>query len=72
MVRAAAGRDGLSAAVRFYPVQDARYHAILASALAGFVAMVLFVIITLDRPFRGPMAIPADSYQLVYDQLMNN
>jgi hypothetical protein len=34
--------------------------------------MVLFVIITLDRPFRGPMAIPADSYQLVYDQLMNN
>jgi len=29
-------------------------------------------IITLDRPFRGPMAIPADSYQLVYDQLMNN
>lgn len=56
----------------FYPVQDARYHAILASALAGFVAMVLFVIITLDRPFRGPMAIPADSYQLVYDQLMNN
>ena len=55
-----------------YPVQDARYHAILACALAGFVAMVLFVIITLDRPFRGPMAIPADSYQLVYDQLMNN
>jgi hypothetical protein len=34
------------------------------------VAMVLFVIITLDRPFQGEMAIPADSYQLIYDQLM--
>ena len=44
--------------------------AMLVAGLAGFVAMVLFVIITLDRPFRGAMAIPADSYQLVYDQLM--
>ena len=32
--------------------------------------MVLFVIISLDRPFQGAMAIPADSYQLVHDQLM--
>jgi hypothetical protein len=38
--------------------------------LAGFVAMVLFVIVSLDRPFHGAMAIPADSYQLIYDQLM--
>ena len=38
--------------------------------LAGFVAMVLFVIISLDRPFQGAMAIGADSYQLIYDQLM--
>ena len=40
------------------------------AGLAGFVAMVLFVIISLDRPMQGVMAIPADSYQLVYDQLM--
>jgi len=53
-----------------YPVEDVRYQAVLLTALAGFVAMVLFVIITLDRPFRGPMAISADSYQLVHDQLM--
>jgi len=32
---------------------------------------VLFVIISLDRPFQGAMAIPADSYQLIHDQLMN-
>lgn len=53
-----------------YPVEDVRYQGVLVIALAGFVAMVLFVIISLDRPFRGPMAIPADSYELVYDQLM--
>jgi hypothetical protein len=54
----------------FFPVEDRRFQAILVAGLAGFVAMVLFVIITLDRPFQGEMAIPADSYQLIYDQLM--
>jgi hypothetical protein len=54
----------------FLPVEDVRFQAILVAGLSGFVAMVLFVIIALDRPFRGAMAIPADSYQLVHDQLM--
>ena len=54
----------------FFPVEDIRFQAILVMGLAGFVAMVLFVIVSLDRPFHGAMAIPADSYQLVYDQLM--
>jgi hypothetical protein len=53
-----------------FPVEDARFHAILVTALSGFLAMVLFVIISLDRPYYGAMAIPADSYQLIYDQLM--
>jgi hypothetical protein len=38
--------------------------------LIGFSLTVLFVIITLDRPFRGPMAISPDSYRLTHDQLM--
>ncbi|HEU4353629.1 MAG TPA: DUF4239 domain-containing protein [Burkholderiales bacterium] len=54
----------------FFRVEDSRFQAILVVGLSGFVAMVLFVIIALDRPFHGAMAIPADSYQLVYDQLM--
>jgi hypothetical protein len=54
----------------FFRVEDGRFHAILVAGLAGFMAMVLFIIIALDRPFHGAMAIPADSYQLVYDQLM--
>ena len=53
-----------------FPVEDTRFHAILVTGLSGFLAMVLFVIISLDRPYHGAMAIPADSYQLIYDQLM--
>jgi len=54
----------------FFPIEEPNFQAVLVAGLAGFVAMVLFVIISLDRPFHGAMAIPADSYQLVYDQLM--
>jgi hypothetical protein len=53
-----------------YPVEDVRAQTMLSLILAGFVAMVLFVIVSLDRPFQGAMAVPPDSYQLVYDQLM--
>jgi hypothetical protein len=51
-------------------VEDPRFEAILLIGLAGFLAMVLFVIIALDRPLCGEMAISADSYQLVYDHQM--
>jgi hypothetical protein len=54
----------------FFPVQDGRFHAVLVTGLAGFVAMVLFVIVSLDRPYQGAMAVSPDSYQLVHDQLM--
>jgi len=54
----------------FFPIEEPQFQAVLVAGLAGFVAMVLFVIVSLDRPFQGAMAISADSYQLVYDQLM--
>jgi hypothetical protein len=54
----------------FFPIEDVRLQAILVVGLAGFVAMVLFVIISLDRPFQGVMAISPESYELIYDQLM--
>lgn len=53
-----------------FRIEDARYQAILVVGLAGFMAMVLFVIFSLDRPYQGDMAVTADSYQLIYDQLM--
>src|SRR5258706_3445003 len=54
----------------FVPVEDTRHHVLLSALLSGFVAMVLFIIIALDRPLRGAMAITPQSYELVYEQLM--
>jgi hypothetical protein len=54
----------------FYRVDSFRLHATMVVLLAMFIALVIFVIFALDRPFRGDLAIDADSYQLIYDQLM--
>jgi len=54
----------------FFRVDNVRFHGLLLVLLSGFIAMVLFVIIGLDRPFSGDMGISADSYQLVYDHHM--
>lgn len=54
----------------FFRIEDVRFQAVLIAGLSGFVAMVLFVIISLDRPFQGDMAVTADSYRLIYEQLM--
>jgi hypothetical protein len=53
-----------------FNVNNPRFHTILLLGLAGFMAMVLFVIVALDRPFSGDMGITADSYQLIYDHHM--
>jgi hypothetical protein len=42
----------------------------IGGGLAIFLAMVLFVIVSLDRPLQGPMAIAPDSYELMQRQLM--
>ena len=54
----------------FFQVDSARFQALLLVAVAGFLAMVLFVVIALDRPFVGEMGITAESYQLIYDHHM--
>lgn len=54
----------------FFHVPNATLHAVLLLGLAGFLAMVLFVIISLARPFSGEMGITAGSYQLVIDHHM--
>jgi hypothetical protein len=42
----------------------------LLLGLAGFLAMVLFVIIAMDRPFVGDLGIGPESYRLVFDHHM--
>ncbi len=54
----------------FFQVDDARLHAILVTLLATFLGLVIFMILALDRPFRGDLGISAQPYQLIYEQLM--
>jgi hypothetical protein len=54
----------------FFHLQNPYFQTGLVLALASFVAMVLFVIIALDRPFVGEMGITSDSYQLIYEHHM--
>lgn len=54
----------------FFHVSNGYFQAVLLLGLSGTLAMVLFVIIALDRPFSGDMGITADSYQLVIDHHM--
>lgn len=54
----------------FFKVEDARLHIVEVLLLAVFIGLVIFMIVALDRPFRGQLGIKADPYQLGYDQLM--
>ncbi len=54
----------------FFRVGDQRLHLILVVLLATFIAIVIFVVLAFDRPFRGDMGIGSEPYQLIYDQLM--
>jgi hypothetical protein len=54
----------------FFHVKNAYFQSIILVGLSGFLAMVLFVIIALDRPFVGDTGITAESYQLIYDHHM--
>jgi hypothetical protein len=54
----------------FFKVEDARLHGVLVLLLAAFIGLVIFMILALDRPFRGDLGLSPDPYQLIYDQLM--
>lgn len=54
----------------FFKVEDVRLQAILVSLLSGFMGLVIFMILALDRPFRGDLGVTSEPYRLVYDLLM--
>lgn len=60
---------GLSASF-FFRVDDARLQGVQVLLLSVFIGLIIFMILALDRPFRGDLGLRADPYQLVYDQLM--
>lgn len=54
----------------FFKINDEGYHRSLVVLLAALVGLVIFIIVELDRPFRGDLGLRPNSYQLIYDQLM--
>jgi hypothetical protein len=55
----------------FYQIIDGKLHAVLIILMAGFLALVIFMITINDRPFYGRNGISATPYQLIIDRLMN-
>jgi hypothetical protein len=55
----------------FFHVADARIHAILIAMMAGFLSMVLFMIIVNDRPFYGYVSISPEPYQLILERVID-
>ena len=54
----------------FFQVHDLRLHTTLVVMLAIFVGLVIFVILALDRPFRGDLGMSPEPYVLIHDHLM--
>ena len=54
----------------FFRIEDAWFQQIQVIFLAAFIGFVIFMIFAFDRPFRGELGLRPDSYQLVYDHLM--
>jgi Protein of unknown function (DUF4239) len=54
----------------FFKVEDGHFQEIQVTLLAAFIGLIIFMILSLDRPFRGDLGLKPDSYQLIYDQLM--
>lgn len=53
-----------------YRIEDHRIHAILVVLMAGFLGLVLFMIVINDRPFIGRNSIPPDPYQVILNHLI--
>jgi hypothetical protein len=53
-----------------YQIEDARIHGMLVVLMAGFLGLVLFMIVINDRPFTGRNSIPPESYRLILHHLI--
>lgn len=54
-----------------YKIEDLKIHITLISLMAGFLAIVLFMIVINDKPFYGSVSIASDPYQLILDKLID-
>jgi hypothetical protein len=54
----------------FFKIEEPRLQRVQNLLLAVFMGLVIFMILALDRPFRGDLAVKPEPYQLIYDRLM--
>ena len=54
-----------------YNIEDLKIHTTLVALMAGFLAIVLFMIVINDKPFYGYVSISSDPYKLVLNRLMD-
>jgi hypothetical protein len=55
----------------FYKIEDQKLHIVLVVLMAGFLAVVLFMIIVNDKPFFGTGSISSDPYKVVLEKLID-
>ena len=55
----------------FFRIPDLKLHAILVGLIAGFLAMVLFLIRINDKPFYCYVSVSPDPYQLILDRVID-
>jgi len=55
----------------FYRITDIKLHAALVILMAGFLALVLFMITINDRPFYGSVSISPEPYELIIHHVMD-
>jgi len=55
----------------FYRIEDLKLHAVLVSLMAGFLAIVLFMIIINDKPFYGTSGVSSDPYKLILERVID-
>jgi hypothetical protein len=55
----------------FFRIDDPKLHALLVALMAGFLAIVIFMIVINDKPFYGSVSVSSDPYKLILDRLID-
>jgi len=55
----------------FYKIGDQKLHIVLVVLMAGFLAVVLFMITINDKPFYGAVGISSNPYKIVLERLID-
>ena len=53
-----------------FVVENKRLHDLLTTMLAALLRLLVFLLAIMDFPFRGDYGVGPDSFELIYDQLM--